>query len=266
MAATSNTHPIGVLHGLATTLDAAITLVTANPKPKPVHRLRTIVRRIEAQLELLSLIPDLPEHAKPAKKARKLLRKLRSAAGRVRDLDVQRVLTNSKSQDADADRLRRMFKDRRKRETERLLDIIDKHQPKLARTLESLFKALAPDEDLALSPARIIELTIHWYSHNIPTAAQSFDELHSIRKSAKLARYMAESPMRPTQSTRRLAQTFESLQQAGGTWHDWLTLSDVAHRELGSSSTVTRTFARNCKRSLAGYQRNLKSLPKSLKI
>lgn len=264
MAATPNTYPIGVLHDLATTLEAAITLVTANPRPKPVHRLRTTVRRIEAQLELLSLVPDLPEHAKPGKKARKLLRKLRRAAGRVRDLDVQRDFTNSKSQDAD--RLRGMFKDRRKRETERLLDIIDKSQPKLTRALESLLKALAPDENLALSPARIVELTIHWYSHNIPTAAQTSDELHSIRKSAKLARYMAESAMKPTQSTRKLAQTFESLQQAGGTWHDWLTLSDIAHRELGSSSTVTQTFARNCKKSLAAYQRHLKSLPKSLKI
>jgi CHAD domain-containing protein len=264
MAGTSNAHPIGVLRDLVTTLEAAITVTLADPKTKPVHQLRTTARRIEAQLELLSLLPDLPKHAKPAKRARKLLRKLRRAAGRVRDLDIQRDLTKSKS--PDAHRLRSLFKQQREKEAERLLDIIHKHQPKLTRALEALLKALASAEDLALSAPRLVELTLHWYTHHVPASAQTPDEFHAIRKSAKLARYMAESPTEPIQSTRKLAQTFESLQQSGGAWHDWLTLSDIAHRELGSSSTLTQSFAHNCEKSLAAYQRHLKSLPKTVKL
>ena len=93
-------HPVRTLRELVTSLGAAITLVLADPKPRSIHDLRTGTRRIEAQLELLALLPDLPRHAKPAKKAGKLLRKVRRAAGSVRDLDVQRNIVASKSREA----------------------------------------------------------------------------------------------------------------------------------------------------------------------
>lgn len=260
-------HPVRSLRELTTALAAAITLTLADPRPRAVHQLRTISRRIEAQLELLSLLPGLPKRGKYEKKARKLLRKLRRAAGRVRDLDVQQDLTQSKSKDAE--QLRKRLKRQRDEDTEHLLDTIRKHQPKLTLTLEAILSALEPAKSTALPIPRLCELTMHWYIHNVPAAAQNAEQLHAIRKSAKLARYIAESATspddpKPSSEARRLARTFESLQHSGGKWHDWLTLSEIAHRELGSSSRLTQSFGRRCERSLAAYQRHLKSLPQDL--
>jgi CHAD domain-containing protein len=264
MAADTIAHPIGALRELVTSLKAAITLTLAKPKPKPAHQLRTISRRIEAQLELLSLLPDLPEHAKPAKKSRKLLGKLRRAAGHVRDLDVQRDLTESKSKEAR--HLRRVFKRQRKREADRLLHTIQKHQPKLTLALEALLKALASAESFTLSAPRLVQLTLDWYTHNIPATAEDSDQLHTIRKSAKLARYMAESAIGLSQSTRKLAQTFESLQQSGGEWHDWFTLADIARRELGKSSPLSQSFAQRREQFLTAYRQHLETVPDLLRI
>lgn len=262
MAASTSAHPIGTLRELVTSLEAAITLTLAKPKPEPAHQLRTISRRIEAQLELLALLPHLPQHAKPAKKSRKLLAKLRRAAGRVRDLDVQRDLTESKSKEGR--HLRRVFKHLRKREADRLLHTIRKHQPKLTIALEDLLKALAPAESLTVSAPRLAELTLDWYSHHVPATAEDSDQLHAIRKSAKLARYMAESAG-DSQPTRQLARTFESLQQSGGEWHDWLTLANIGRREFGGSSRLSQSFAQRCEKLLDAYRQHLKDLPKSLR-
>jgi CHAD domain-containing protein len=259
LMAASAAHPVRTLRELVTSLEAAITLALADPVPKAVHKVRTTTRRIEAQLALLALLPDLPGHAKPAKKAHKLLRKIRRAAGRVRDLDVQSDLVESKSKEAD--RLRSLFKRQRKRAAEELAAAIDKHQGRLTRALEDLLQALSPVESLAVPTACLAQLILDWYARHAPaTARQNHRQLHDTRKAAKLARYLAES----APSTRTLARTFESLQQSGGNWHDWLTLSNIAQHELGASSPLAEHFSRRCQRSLATYQSHLKSLPKLL--
>jgi CHAD domain-containing protein len=254
-------HPVRTLRELVTSLEAAITLTLADPKPRPVHHLRTTTRRIEAQLELLALLPDLPNHDRPAGKARKRLRKLRRAAGRVRDLDVQRDLVESKSDEAS--QLRSLFKHRRERAAQQLIDTLHQQQAKLTRTLEATLEALAPAESLTLPAEHLATLALDWYARHAPsTAKQDHRQLHSIRKAAKLARYIAESAR--STPTRSVARTFESLQQSGGDWHDWLTLSGIAHHELGDSSRLTQTFTRRCERSLAKYQSHLKSLLQKL--
>jgi CHAD domain-containing protein len=273
MAASSNAaYPVRTLREMVTALEAAITLTVAEAKPKSVHKLRTTTRRLEAQLELLALVPNLPDHGKPATKAKKLLKGLRRQAGRVRDLDVQRKLTKGQPPrlEKEARHLRKMFKRQRKDEADDLLGALEKYQPKLTRALERLLDALGPAEDLTVPAPQLIQITLRWYRHNIPvTAPQDADQLHAVRKSAKLARYMAESASPAQESAKsnaiaRLARTFESLQQSGGDWHDWLTLSQIAGREFGSSSQLTRSFTGQCEKSLAAYQRRLKSLSRTL--
>ncbi|MEO8736385.1 MAG: CHAD domain-containing protein [Edaphobacter sp.] len=263
--------PIRILREMVTAIEAAIPVTIADPKPKSVHKLRAATRRIEAQLELISLLPNLPEHASPAKKARRLLKKLRRFAGRVRDLDVQYKLTQSKSPKLhqEAHHLRSLFKRQRDDEAERLLHILHKHQPKLTRALEDLLEALAAAEALTVPAARLSQLTVSWYTRNVPVATQNPDQLHAIRKSAKIARYMAESASpaaKPGAPTARLARTFEALQQSGGDWHDWLTLSSIARRELGPSSPLTQSFDSHRERSLRTYRRHLQSLPENLSL
>ncbi|HLI77715.1 MAG TPA: CHAD domain-containing protein, partial [Acidobacteriaceae bacterium] len=73
-------------------LEAAMSVCLAEPETKPVHRLRTETRRVEALLLLLALMPDLPEHRKEAGALLRVLGKVRRAAGEVRDLDVHRKM------------------------------------------------------------------------------------------------------------------------------------------------------------------------------
>lgn len=272
--------PVRTLRELFTAHEAAVAATLANPTPKAVHRLRTTTRRIEAQLELLSLLPDLPDHAKPRAKAQKLLKQLRRAAGRVRDLDVQldvqldaqHKLTESKSSRLHQDirQLQSSFKRQREEESEDLLRLLRRHQARLSRRFQTLLEALTPAETLAFPISRLVQLTLGWYLRQAPAAAISTDQLHAIRKAAKLARYMAESAS-PTAKSRssktpaaRLALTFESLQHSGGVWHDRLNLANIARSQLGASSPLSQSFASSCEEALARYQRDLTSLPEAL--
>lgn len=262
MSAKAFAHPVQTLREHVLALEAAITVVLAGPKKEPVHRLRTSTRRIEAQLELLSLLPDLPDHAKPARKVRKLLKKLRRAAGSVRDLDVQRKLVKeqvgahpSKKLRRDGDDLRRTLKRQRVDEAARLVKLLEIDRQSLAPALEHLLEILRPAENLSLLRSRLAQLTLDWYKGKAPETDANRDSdpdhLHTIRKSAKLARYIAETGAPKT------AQSFESLQQAGGAWHDLLTLSEITERQLGARSPLTRMFAEQQTSALEAYRRAL---------
>lgn len=84
------TYPVRVLRAHVTELEAALAVCLAEPAARAVHRLRTGTRRVEAQLLLLALLPGLPEHRRETARLGRELRRLRRAAGEVRDLDVHR--------------------------------------------------------------------------------------------------------------------------------------------------------------------------------
>ena len=227
--------PILTLREHITSLEAAIALCLADPKPKPVHQIRTATRRIEADLTLLGLLPGLPEHARPAAKVQRLLRKLRRAAGHVRDIDVERDLLKPYRQD-ESRRLRRYLKQRREAEASDLHHLLKSLDP---AALERLQKALSSAESTTLSAAQLGGFAEDWFARqtadlDLQTEADD-DRLHTIRKAAKLARYIAESAPQP----HRLAQRFERIQQLGGEWHDLLALAETAKRFLGAKSPLT---------------------------
>ncbi len=245
-----------------------MTLCLAQPKEKSVHRLRTTTRRIEGQLAMLDLIPGIPEHEKLAVEARRSLRKLRRSAGEVRDIDVQLALIEeSVPQDADrqlrsdARKLTASLERDRARSAKKLGKILKRRQAELALTLESLLESLEPNEDLALTATRLTSLTQAWFRKNAPPepseGADDPDHLHAIRKVAKLARYIAENGPQAAKTPRRLARSFEDLQQSGGEWHDWLVLADLAEDRLGAGSPLTREFRQRSRASLAAYRRRL---------
>lgn len=277
-------YPIQILREHATALEAAITLSLADPKPRYIHRLRTSTRRIEAQLALIGLLPDLPEHAQLAGKVRKRLGKLRRAAGSVRDLDVQIDLaegatpkTSKSKLAADLEKevrsLSKYLKRLRDQEAVALLHLLTKRQAKISLSLEDLLQCLEPAGSVALTLAQLSGLTRDWYVHNTPAPSNTGDPdyLHAIRKSAKLARYIAESatPVSAGSTAKaagrtkaaQLAQQFESLQQSGGTWHDLLTLAEIAREHLGKHSPLTEHFKQQKKNALAEYQKHLESFP-----
>ena len=88
-------YPVQVLREHVTALEAALSVCLAGPELKPVHKLRTETRRVEALLLLLDLLPSMPDHRKASAQLLRSLKKLRRAAGTVRDLDVHRKLLES---------------------------------------------------------------------------------------------------------------------------------------------------------------------------
>lgn len=270
--ATQSAHPVETLRENTQSLEASVLVCLAKPSKNAVHALRTTTRRIEAQLELLSMLPNLPPHDKPRRKAHRLLKKLRHAAGQVRDIDVQRDLIRDEADQSgrangtlrkEARHLRRELKQRRDTEAGHLLDMLQKQRSKLPIIFEKLLDALAPAESLTLTEARLTSLVRDWYAQhcgNQPSASppQEPARLHQIRKHAKLARYLAESAPQSATNAHRLAAHFDNLQQAGGEWHDWLLLADIAAGELGKSAQLPDLFTAHADRSLDLYKRRLR--------
>lgn len=269
MAASTAARPVRTLREHVTALEAAITLCLADPKPRPVHRLRTTTRRIEGQLAMLALLPEIPEHNKLARKTQRILKKLRRAAGNVRDLDVQLDLIRSvtpedasASLERDASELRIALERQREKAAAKLLKELHWHQADAAVLLEALLDALKPNETLALAPAQLTTLARDWFTENAPPEPENDpddpEHLHTLRKNAKLARYIAENAPKSAKTPRRLAAQFESVQEAGGHWHDWLVLAGIASDRLGSASPLTKAFAHRCHLALAVYRRHLR--------
>jgi CHAD domain-containing protein len=264
-------YPVQNLKQAFAALGAAALLCLADPKKKAVHALRTSVRRVEAQLELLALLPTIPMHEYETHKVQRLLRKLRRAAGRVRDLDVQRDLVAQEakklSERADlqknvrdeARQLNRLLKRRRKNEAKRLSRKLHKQQSQLPITLEKLADVLKPAESLSLNQKKLIRLAGRVYARDVPAAPdpQDIEAMHRLRKRAKLARYLAETAPPSAHTAHRLAEHFETLQKAGGTWHDWFLLSGIADEELGRSTILSQNFRNNSKRTSKAFQKRI---------
>ncbi len=259
--------PLETLRKHLTELEAAILLCLDNPTKKPVHRLRTMTRRVEAQLTLLASLRVPGIHGEEARQVGRLLKKLRRAAGKVRDLDVQDDLiaenTPPKARE-DAAKLRDKFQQQRNKAAGQLQKGLQKYHAKLTGTLESLFQTLETEQPPVLTSTELSRLTTHWFASNAPAPTGDNEGLHTIRKTAKIARYLAENAPKQARVPRKLANEFESLQQIGGEWHDWLILSEIARDETGESSPLTAAFTGRCRRSLASYRRHLKIvLPKA---
>ncbi len=159
--ADQSAHPIQTLRDAAQSLEASILLCLAKPTQKAVHRMRTATRRIEAQLELLATFPDLPPHEKHQRKSRRLLKQLRRAAGRVRDIDVQRDLIRDEAAahkgapstvrevKNQAGHLRRDLKRQRDKGAAILLKLLRKHRTEIPLIIKNLLDALAPAKTLS---------------------------------------------------------------------------------------------------------------------
>ena len=274
---TTSALPVQLLRDQTTALEASILECLARPAKRSVHKLRTATRRIEAQLELLAMLPHLPPHAEPRQKLLRLLKKLRRAAGIVRDLDVQRDLiagieTRKRGKkviemNKEAAELRRLLKRDREKNARALTEVLKDEKTKLPELFKQLHDALKPARELSLPEADLTALVRTWYTRRSPAAPpdhNDVDRLHDIRKQAKLARYLAESAPGSAPRAHRLAARFEALQEAGGEWHDWLLLAELAHKQLGSSAELAQRFCSRSDKALRLFERRIaKMTPKA---
>jgi CHAD domain-containing protein len=225
-------------------LKAAITDCLKKPSQKPVHKLRTSTRRIEATLELLAAVSTI-HIDRESKSLRKALRKLRRAAGVVRDLDVHRDLLKACKKSADTTRLDHELSVAREKLAAKLTQALEKYQKKINKSLDDLEIALEPALELDLSGKELVHLTRGWFAKNACALDPGHDDqLHSIRKAGKTARYIAETGAETSKAAAALASRLERTQKTLGSWHDHLLLLDEAQASLSKQSHTTEQIRR----------------------
>lgn len=244
-------------------LEAALTACLADPSHKAVHQLRKETRRLEALLVLLADLPDISRRDLHTERLRRCLRKLRRAAGEVRDLDVHRerldeIAGGSTAPDGAGEarkgeklikaarNLNKRLLRQRRDAGEDLQEELRKCQRPTAVAAEAWLASLAPEQGLSLTAKALLERVgakVHdgLLAESL-TRDLTGDELHTLRKTAKAARYLAEMlPASPAATA--AARRFERLQESGGRWHDALELAAIAKRELGGRQALTQKFS-----------------------
>jgi CHAD domain-containing protein len=225
-------------HSLA--LKAALAECLDKPTPETVHGLRSTTRRIEATIALLVNIADLPALPKRSKKFRRSLRRIRRTAGSVRDLDVHSELLATYKNINDADDLEKELSATREDKVKKLQQQIIKDEHEIHRALDKIEAVLALSADLNLSGGRLAQDA----NNSLTPALRGLDptdddDLHSIRKACKTARYIAEIGSEVSKDASGLAKRFNKIQQTIGAWHDHLMLLNEAHAALSHNSPLT---------------------------
>ncbi len=291
--------PVAALKTQIVALDAAMLVAVSAAEKSAVHKLRTSTRRVEAQMTLLSVLArgekplQLPPYRNEVDAVRKRLRRVRRAAGAVRDLDVQSdaILADAPN-GADlhegtpgdtvrkqAKQLRKHLEAQREHEAARLVATLTEEEQKLAASLRTLEKTLKPVNARIVSQAKLVQDIERWFARQTHRVLQARakanetpqdtlrrhlevldeDALHTIRKAAKLCRYMAESTPE-TSPAHIMADRFEAMQEAGGTWHDWLLLQRLSARFHGKHAKLTERYGKHCEAALADYHLKLAEL------
>jgi CHAD domain-containing protein len=209
------------------------------PNPKAVHQLRSSARRIEATLELLIATADLPSVPKKSKELRQSLRKIRRASGKVRDIDVHRSLLATYKTIADVALMDKFLSAARKSKVRKLQRRIVEDQKDVLRALDQLETTISSIADVNLSGGNLVQAAQSW----LATAVRGLnlehdDDLHSIRKACKTARYIAEIGSQTSKVAAKLAARLENIQQTTGAWHDCLLLLDEANAVVRNDSPL----------------------------
>jgi CHAD domain-containing protein len=208
-------------------LDRDLVQLSSELRPQTVHRIRTGTRRLQILLGELS-----PKLNRSQKKLLKLLGRLRKRAGKVRDLDVQLAALRSLKIPREPRRktqlMNEMIELRRSRE-KKLIRAADKNTireiRKRLRRARKDFDPKASREPLAV--AREMLEPVHFGDGELTEAF-----LHRYRILSKRARYAAEFGEQSPETGQFIAGV-KRIQDALGDWHDWLTLTQTASRQIG---------------------------------
>jgi CHAD domain-containing protein len=192
-----------------------------------VHTFRTGTRRLQTLLQEL-----LPERDRNQKRLLKTLTRIRKRAGKVRDLDVQLAALRS---------LKIPQEPRRKTQLmHELIELRAEHEKKLRKLLtkesvrESRKRLKRAAKELKTETARDPLVVAREILAQVerPEGSVTEDTLHQYRIAGKRARYAAEFAPASPEAVRFIAK-LKRVQDALGSWHDWLTLTQTAAKRLG---------------------------------
>jgi CHAD domain-containing protein len=251
-----------------------------DPDVGAVHDTRTGTRRLQATLE--NLVRETPEGAtgdavRAASKAlMRQLRRIRRAAGAVRDLDVHRKLLEKLAERAlsgngqqsgaqvleapapvepnmietpearlrtggitkQADDLDAWLKHQRSAQAERMRTLAPELLAKFDKRRADLERVLIEHPRLRRTKPPAV-LALDGFAR-LATEMQLLDatNLHDFRKGAKKARYVAELASQNDAHAGAVGKTLKRLQDEIGDWHDWLVLADEAHAALDAADAA----------------------------
>jgi CHAD domain-containing protein len=241
--------PVTVFLRQALMLRSAIADCLKKASPKRVHRLRSTTRRIEATHQLLVLSSGISRIQKESKPLERSLRKVRRAAGTVRDADVHSDLLDAYNHTPDAKRLREDLAGLRKKSERKLIKRLQQEQKKIELRLNNLEALLTPALDLNLSGAKLIDVTQNWFAENVRGLDPQHDQdLHALRKASKTARYLAETGTDASKAAANLAARYEAAQKSLGEWHDHFLLLHEAHTRLPPNSETIEQIQEDTER------------------
>lgn len=259
-----------------------------DPKVESVHHLRTGTRRVEATLETLAREAGTRGLGETAEEARqrwlRQLKKVRRAAGVVRDLDVHRELlaenflppsdtapdkiaaepaeatTTAAASDTitplaeQARTLDGWLKSRRAAPADTLSKTLDDHAKRLLEAEEQFMMAIAQRRSIASRAHRpVARLALEDYLRLVDAMPLlDRENLHDFRKEAKKARYIAESD-ESDPAAKAIAKTIKRVQDAIGMWHDWEMVAGEAREALGDDGDTLQ--AELLARAQRGYER-----------
>ena len=229
-----------------------------DPNREAIHDFRTTSRRLETLLNLL-----LPTSDRNQQKLLKLLSRIRRRAGKIRDIDVQLAALRS---------FKVPLEPRRKTQLmHRLIDFRVQHEQKLAKllkkngVLEIKKRIRRASQSLPARSNRDPLVVANEMLRATSTAGPLNEEiLHRDRIVVKRARYAAEFAARSAERDRFIAG-LKQLQDALGSWHDWMTLTRTASQQLGDIEqsslvaalhNVTRVKFRHAVAALSGSSAN----------
>ncbi len=233
-------------------LDVSLVACRARPTSHAIHSLRTSMRRIEALLR--KVLDEHPRALRLRSKIQKVLdelKEVRRAAGRVRDLDVQRMLIveiATKLRDVGSIKqledlgdectgLDHVLRRRRKREAAGLVRLLKDAEPTLERALDRIPDVMKTvDGTSTLKTARTLVLR-----SSLALSDTSVESLHSYRKRINAARYLAEM-QGASRVARRLVNHLKRILDDIGRWHDLLLLDQEAKELLGKRASLTRAI------------------------
>lgn len=263
------------------------------PKVEAVHHLRTGTRRVEATLETLAREAGKRGLGTQAEDARqrwlRQLKKVRRAAGTVRDLDVHRELLADNllpAADSAPDKVAAELTEatesaaagsvavtplieqarsldawlnaRRSVAADALCATLDDHARALLEAEQQFMDAIAQRRSVLQRAHRPADrLALEDYLR-LMDAMPLLDKenLHDFRKGAKKARYVAESDDQDP-AAEAMAKAIKRVQDAIGDWHDWEVVAEEAHEALGKDGAPLEADLET--RAQQAYERALRT-------
>jgi CHAD domain-containing protein len=205
----------------------------ADLDPERVHKLRTTTRRVEAILSAVQV-------AKPQAQRRLLrsLKKIRRAAGVVRDMDVLtgKAADVSVAKERNCQlKLLQHLGEKRQVKAEELARAMKKHGKQIRDELKRCEKEVKPllsakqgsrqVEEEAHASARALELSMELRRFSKLGRAN----LHEYRKTGKQLRYVLQMAQMKDEA---LLGGLRQMQDAIGEWHDWQELVGITSKVL----------------------------------